>query len=161
MNNEKWWKDMFNSCGWKVKKFQYNELNNNFDSKQDFVKNAAKEAMVEGVTGNKDFVSMLQKGNEHAVSDKIRACMKSNGFDPDMRNSCKDEAYDNFMNANEIPRFEEPMIFGAASDNFGIKKNEAQQSVTDIVQDMKDGKLTEKQFNDKLDKAINLPPIKQ
>ncbi len=141
----------------------YDKGGNNFDSKQDFVKNAAKEAMVEGVTGNKDFVSMLQKGNEHAVSDKIRACMKSNGFNPDMRNSCKDEAYDDFSNAGAMviePVFMDPSMF-KPSDNYGIEKNEAQQSVTDIVQDMKDGKLTEKQFNDKLDKAINLPPIKQ
>ena len=42
------------------------------------------------------------------------------------------------------------------SDNYGMEKNEAQQSITDIVQEMKDGKLTEKQFNDKLDKAINI-----
>ena len=39
------------------------------------------------------------------------------------------------------------------SNNYDNKKVEAQQSVADIVQEMKDGKITEKQFNDKLDKA--------
>ena len=113
--------------------------------------------MVEQVTGNKDFVSILPEPNQHAVSDMIKACMKSNGFDPDARKECSDKAFGDFSAMGPQPMdqiMENRKV--KPSDNYGMEKNEAQQSVTDIVQEMKDGKLTEKQFNDKLDKAINI-----
>lgn len=135
----------------------YDKGGNNFNTKDDFVKFAAKEAMVEQVTGNKDFVSILPEPNQHAVSDMIKACMKSNGFDPDARKECSDKAFGDFSAMGPQPMdqiMENRKV--KPSDNYGMEKNEAQQSVTDIVQEMKDGKLTEKQFNDKLDKAINI-----
>ena len=136
----------------------YDKSGNNFDTKDDFVKNAAKEAMVAGVTGNKDFVSMIEEGRQDDVSDKIRACMKSNGFDPGARKECSDKAFGDFSAMGGQQPMDQIMENGKVkpSDNYGMEKNEAQQSVTDIVQEMKDGKLTEKQFNDKLDKAINI-----
>ena len=136
----------------------YDKSGNNFDTKDDFVKNAAKEAMVAGVTGNKDFVSMIEEGRQHDVSDKIRACMKSNGFEPGARKECSDKAFGDFSAMGGQQPMDQIMENGKVkpSDNYGMEKNEAQQSVTDIVQEMKDGKLTEKQFNDKLDKAINI-----
>ena len=118
-----------------------------------FVKDAAKDSMVREVTGGTDFSNIKKDANKNRVGDLIRECMKANGFDPDSRDKCTDEAYDEFSVIE--PSFIDPPTrdMERPSDNYDDKKVEAQQSVADIVQEMREGKITEKQFNDKLDKA--------
>ena len=109
--------------------------------------------MVREVTGGTDFSNIKKDANKNRVGDLIRECMKANGFDPDSRDKCTDEAYDEFSVIE--PSFIDPPTrdMKRPSDNYDDKKVEAQQSVADIVQEMREGKITEKQFNDKLDKA--------
>ena len=121
-------------------------------AKDFFVKDAAKDSMVREVTGGTDFSNIKKDANKNRVGDLIRECMKANGFDPDSRDKCTDEAYDEFS-VIEPSFIDPPKDMERPSNNYDNKKVEAQQSVADIVQEMKDGKITEKQFNDKLDKA--------
>ena len=122
------------------------------EARASFIKDAAKDSMVREVTGGTDFSNFMKDANKNRVGDLIRECMKENGFDPDSRDRCTDKAYDKF---EPSPSFIDPPKndMERPSNNYDNKKVEAQQSVADIVQEMKDGKITEKQFNDKLDKA--------